>query len=160
MQRVNQIWRHPLYQACVGKIEKLEKERPFCGHDWEHFLAVARLAYIENLEQGLQIPKEWIYACALLHDIGRHKQYLEGVPHQKASAQIADPILEDCGFSKEERQVILEAIASHRNTQTKTASGLAGVIYRADKASRACYACAARDICDWPVEKKNMTIEK
>ncbi len=48
-----------------------EEGRRFCHHDMGHFLDVARLAMIFNLQQGLSVSKEMIYAAALLHDIGR-----------------------------------------------------------------------------------------
>lgn len=159
MERVNRIWRHPVYQASLLQIEELEKKRIFCRHDRNHFLDVARLAYIENLETGLGISKEWIYACGLLHDIGRHLQYLEGIPHHEGSAQIAEPILKDCGFLEEERREILEAILAHRDSGTKEFSGLAGIIYRADKASRVCFACPSEKECNWDMAKKNMEIK-
>ncbi len=80
-----------------------------------HFLDVARLAYIFNLEEHLGIDRERIYAAALLHDIGRHVQYLDGTPHQEAGLPIAGEILRDCGFSEGEEEEILEAIARHRD---------------------------------------------
>ena len=46
MDRVNQIWRHPVYQEHYKKIQELESERIFCRHTPEHFLDVARLMYI------------------------------------------------------------------------------------------------------------------
>ncbi|MGI6070795.1 MAG: HD domain-containing protein [Blautia sp.] len=158
MERVNRIWNHPVYQECLRTITKLERTRRFCHHDWAHFLDVARLAYIENLEKGLGISKECIYACGLLHDIGRHLQYTEGTPHHEASAAIAGPILKDCGFTEEEQKKILEAILSHRNADVGSQLGLAGVIYRADKASRVCFACESESDCDWSLEKKNMEL--
>ena len=36
--------------------------------------------------------------------------------------------------------------------------GLAGALYRADKASRMCLFCAADAECNWPEEKKNMAV--
>ena len=74
---------------------------------------MARIAYIENLENGLGLAKEEIYAAALLHDIGRHLQYTKGIPHEQASAMEAEGILKDCGFAKEERERILGAILQH-----------------------------------------------
>ena len=74
MERVNAICRHDLWRDSVREIARLERDRQFCRHDLVHFLDVARLAYIENLERGLGIDKELIYAAALLHDIGRHLQ--------------------------------------------------------------------------------------
>jgi len=32
MDRVNQIWRHPVYQEHYKKIQELESERIFCRH--------------------------------------------------------------------------------------------------------------------------------
>lgn len=158
MERVNRIWNHPVYQESLHKIQELEQERIFCRHDWQHFMDVARLAYIENLEQGLGISKEIIYAAALLHDIGRHLQYLEGVPHHKGGVRLAVPILEECGFRKEESILVLEAIGGHRDTETGSKASLAGLIYRADKASRCCFACKAYKECNWSDEKKNKVI--
>lgn len=158
MERVNKIWRHPVYQECLHKIECLEQSRRFCHHDRNHFLDVARLAYIENLEKGYGISKEWIYACGLLHDIGRHLQYEKGIPHHEASAHIAEPILQECGFDTAEVKVILKAILDHRNGDTRERSDLSGLIYRADKASRMCFGCASEKECNWPVQKKNMKL--
>lgn len=158
MERTDRIWNHPVYQECLRKIEELEQTRRFCRHDRNHFLDVARLAYIENLEKGRGIPKEWIYACGLLHDIGRHLQYEKGIPHHEASGEIAGPILADCGFDSEEIRKILEAILAHRDPDTRKDPGLPGLIYRADKASRACFACASEPECDWPAEKKNLKL--
>lgn len=80
MDRVNRIWRHPVYQEHYKKIQELESERIFCRHTPEHFLDVARLMYIYALEEHLELPKELIYAAALLHDIGRAQQYQYNIP--------------------------------------------------------------------------------
>lgn len=159
MERVNQICHHPLWTESVDKIRELERDRIFCKHDAVHCLDVARLAYIEDLERGLGIPKERIYAAALLHDIGRHLQYLEGTPHDRGSAMVAETILEDCGFSQDEREEILSAILQHRTQETKAKADLAGLLYRADKASRSCLFCQAREDCNWSQEKKNLTLK-
>lgn len=138
MERVNAICRHPLWRDSVRQIAHLERDRQFCRHDLVHFLDVARLAYIENLERGLGVDKELIYAAALLHDIGRHLQYTRNIPHDQASAQLAEVILADCGFSKAERAEVEDAILQHRGQQDRQREGLAGLLYGADKASRAC----------------------
>ena len=46
MTRVNAIWQHPLYQQNLKDLIHLEADRIFCRHTPEHFLDVARLAYI------------------------------------------------------------------------------------------------------------------
>lgn len=156
MDRVNQIWEHPRYRQCLKAIEEHEKEREFCRHNPEHFLTVARLTWILVLEEGLEADKELIYAAGLLHDIGRHWQYERGIPHDRASAELAAEILQDCGFNEKERQEVLHLIESHRTRQPE--KSLAGIFYRADKLSRNCFSCSARNECNWPEEKKNLKI--
>lgn len=158
MHRLDKICSHSLWRKCLGEIGRLEEDRIFCRHDAQHFLDVARIAYIENLEQGSGIPKELIYAAAVLHDIGRHLQYTEGISHEEASAQLAETILEGCGFTGSETEEILQAIRLHRNPETAEDTGLAGLLYRADKKSRACGFCEAREQCNWPEEKKNLNL--
>ncbi len=158
MERIQKICHHPLWCRYIEAIRVLEQDRIFCRHDPAHFLDVARLAQLENLEQHRQIEKEWIYAAALLHDIGRHLEYTEGIPHDQASAALAPDILQDCGFSSVESQRIVEAIRLHRTPETAVRSDLAGLIYRADKKSRMCLFCSAEPQCDWSHEKKNWTV--
>ena len=98
MDRVNQIWNHPLYQNELNKLQLLETDREFCRHTPEHFLDVARLAYIRALEENAPISKELIYCTALLHDIGRARQYEDGTPHDEAGAAIAGQILNELDF--------------------------------------------------------------
>lgn len=158
MARVDAITAYPLWRKSVARIAQLEATREFCRHDVTHFLDVARLAWIENLERGLEVPKEEIYAAALLHDIGRHLQYEKGIPHDEASVQLGGQILSDCGFSADAKKRILEAIGGHRNKDTKTRDDLCGLIYRADKGSRMCLLCRAEKECNWSEEKKNRHI--
>lgn len=159
MDRVNHILQHDTYRGCLQEIQRLEAGRVFCGHDMAHFMDVARLAYIFNLEEGLGISKGLIYAAALLHDVGRHLQYLEGTPHEKAGLPIAEEILRDCGYSDQERQAVLAAIASHRDPKVREEASMRGLLYRADKMSRACYGCRAQKECDWSPQKKNLQIK-
>ena len=156
MERVQKIWDHPLYQQCLASIRGWEEKREFCRHTPEHFLDVARLTWILALEQGLDVPRPVVYAAGLLHDIGRFRQYEEGIPHHIASAHIARQILPECGFDPGETDQIAEMIEAHR--QADSQPSLNGLFYRADKLSRCCFLCSARDACDWPREKKNLTI--
>ena len=102
MRRVNQIYKHPVFQEKFKALQDAEKSRPFCRHTWEHFMDVARLMYIYSLEQKLNFSKEFIYAMALMHDIGRIDQIEKGISHELAGAALCDVILPDCGFTKEE----------------------------------------------------------
>lgn len=160
MERINRIIQHPLWQASAGQIEALETERIYCGHDIDHFLHVARIAYIENLEQELHVSKELIYAAALLHDIGRGLEYTEGIRHETASAAMAPGIAEACGFGQTEINEVTEAIRLHRTKDIAGEMNLAGLIYRADKKSRNCFRCPAEESCDWDRAKKVMKIER
>lgn len=177
MERIDNICSHPLWLDSIHQITLLEKERVFCRHGVSHLLDVARIAWIENLESELQLPKDMVYAAALLHDIGRHRQYLDNIPHHEASAQIAADILPDAGFDDAEQTEILNAILMHREKDTadtgnigdsvkigyngirETQNDLAELIRRADKKSRMCALCPAIQSCNWDNEKKNMRIE-
>ena len=130
MERVNAICRHKLWRESVDEIARLEQGRAFCRHDRAHFLDVARLAYIENLERGLGVDKELIYAAALLHDIGRHLQYTQNIPHDEAGAQLAEIIMADCGFSPAERAEVTQAILQHRGDGDRSRDGLAALLCR------------------------------
>lgn len=136
-----------------------EADRRFCRHNITHFLDVARIGEIINLEEKLQIPRDLVYGAALLHDMGKHIQYEDGTPHEIASGEIAPTILKECGFVDKETDVIVDAILHHRDSQVAEEPNLRGVLYRADKASRACFACEAEADCDWKEGKKNMRIK-
>lgn len=155
MDRVNKILNHSLFIENLEKNRTAEADRRFCRHDMVHFLDVARIGMVINLEENLKIPRELIYGAALLHDIGKHRQYEEGIPHEQASALIAPEILRDCGFDEKETRVIKEAILAHRNCDVIAEKNLQGVLYRADKASRPCFACGVEQDCNWKGEKKN-----
>ena len=158
MNRVNEILKHDLFLYHLQANEEAETERIFCHHDMEHFLNVARIAVIKSYDEGVEAPREWIYAAALLHDLGKHIQYETGTPHEKASAEIAPEILTDCGFEDFETAVIVDAIAHHRDKDVAQEKNLRGLLYRADKASRVCFACKAEKECNWSDSKKNLGI--
>lgn len=158
MERVNRILGHNLFRLYVEKNRVAEEGRHFCHHDMGHFLDVARLAMILNLQRGLFIPEEMIYAVALLHDIGRWQQYEDGTPHEKASAYLAPEILSDCGFTEGETEQIISAILNHRNESIREEQTLSGILYRADKMSRSCFCCEMEKECGWKGNKKNLTL--
>ena len=158
MDRINKILNHDLFIECVTKNESEERDRKFCRHNMGHFMDVARLAMIFNLQEQLDIPKDIIYAAALLHDIGRFEQYQNGMPHEQASARLAPKILQDCGYDNKETSVIVTAISNHRNADIKEEASLNGLLYRADKMSRSCFACPAEKECDWKADKKNLIL--
>ena len=90
--------------------------------------------YIYALEEHLELPKELIYAAALLHDIGRAQQYQHNIPHDIAGVEIAREILTDLHFAEQEKELILSSIGHHRKGDS--CSTLAALLYKADKQSR------------------------
>lgn len=182
MERVNRILRNPVYREALQKNQEAEKERRYCHHDMAHFLDVARIAMLlaakEQItaareqplpiseekelhafeDRSLPISEEIVYAAALVHDIGRYRQYEDGTPHEEASAALAADILLDSGFDEKETHVIIDAVRSHRDAGIAEEKSLRGLLYRADKLSRACFACPAQGDCNWSAEKKNMRL--
>ena len=153
MIRVDRILNHPEFKESMRMIRILEKERIFCCHGMEHLLDVARIAYIANLEAGLGLKKDVVYAAGLLHDVGKYLQYQHGTPHHVTSAGIGQKILDDAGYVKDEQDKIIQAILNHREAKALEGDDLSRILYQADKLSRACYACEASKECNWSEEK-------
>lgn len=116
----------------------------FCRHGIDHLLDVARIMWIKNLEEQLEFDREVIYATALLHDIGKDEQYESGISHDVASERVADAILggmpDDVAFEPADAAAIKTAILGHRKLRVNS-QPLERLLYAADKASRACFAC-------------------
>lgn len=157
MERIDRILNHVFFQESMAKTEAFEKDRAYCRHDLGHCLDVARIAYLYCLEQGIPISKDMIYGAALLHDIGRFRQYETASSHALESAKAAPEILKDCGYRESEIEEIVRAIACHNSFQEGSEENLTKILYWADKKSRLCFQCKARESCNWPEEKKNKT---
>ncbi len=155
--RINRILKNKDFIMYQKENDNCEASREFCRHNLQHSLDVARIAYILNLENSLGFKKDIIYAAALLHDIGRWKQYKEGVPHNLTGAQIAKTILSDCEYEDSETQAIINAIARHCD-KVEESDTLDYLIFFADKKSRSCFACHAAQQCKWSNDKKNHII--
>ena len=155
MERYQKIIEHKEFLEYIKKIEKIEKDRIYCRHNITHLLDVARIAYIKGLEEKLPLSKDVIYGAALLHDIGKIKQYEEKIPHETAGAALAKEVLTDCGYEKEEIFEMEKAILHHRRGDRGTKSDLSRLLYEADKTSRLCMFCQAEKSCHWSEEEKN-----
>ena len=144
MTRVRAVWERPVFQRELARLEELEHDRPFCRHGAQHLLDTARIMWILNLEQGLGFSREVVYATALLHDVGKAGQILESAPP-------------DARFAPDDVDQMCLAIRGHRRLRPD-ASQLERLLFQADKASRACFACPAevRAACTWPDSKKNL----
>lgn len=163
MPRVNAVWENAMYQREFRRLEKLENDRAFCRHGVRHLLDCARIMWILNLERTLGLDREVVYAAALLHDIGKAQQYETGEPHDVAGERLAREILGELpaayAFSAEDIDAICTAIRGHRCAR-EDAGPLERLLYQADKASRACFACPpdVRAACSWSDAKKNLSI--
>ena len=157
MNRLDKILKNEKFRAYLGKTADYEKDRIYCLHDIAHAFDTARIAYIKSLEEGAKIDKELIYAAALIHDIGRCKQYEDSTPHDKASVMLGREILEECGFSETEISLILTAVSEHRAESGR--SPLGKLLFEADNKSRMCMLCTARSTCKWKQEDMNKEVE-
>ncbi len=156
MDRVSGIINNKTYKECVSYIKASEEKRQFCLHGEEHSLDVARICYIINLEECLGYKKDVIYAMALLHDIGRCEEYKEKASHHEAGARLAKVILEEEGFSKDEIDLVCDAIASHKHVNE--GKDLKYLLYKGDKLSRNCFSCKMYKECYWDENLKNKEI--
>lgn len=156
MERIQPILQHPLYRDALQRIDTLEQDRIYCKHGLPHLLDVARIAALLAADRGAAYPRDVIYAAALLHDLGRLKQYTTGEPHAAAGVPMAQEILRDTAFTAAEQQEILRAIGRHQTGAQP--DSLAQIICEADHASRMCFACPAADSCYWQEERRNHTV--
>jgi len=155
MERYEKIVSNTIFMEHIQKIDRLEKDRIYCRHNSGHLMDVARIAMLINLDEEYNISKDLIYASALLHDIGRDIEYEEGISHEIASADIAPEILTATSYTEDEIDIIVKSIINHRNPDIKMERSLTGLLYRADKLSRACYLCNAYDKCHKAIDKRN-----
>ncbi len=149
MERLHRIWVSPLYRDYLSKIEEREKDRLFCKHDFAHGLEVARLSWIFSLEEGVVYAKDLVYAAAFLHDIGRWMEYDDHTRcHAHASAELAESLLTEAGYSAYEKKLIKDAVREHRQGEEKLYSSPLSVFLRkADKYSRLCFQCSFCNLC-------------
>lgn len=159
MDRINIILKHELFNKYIKEIETAEIGRKYCLHGFEHAMDVARIAYIINLEEGIGYKKDVIYAMALLHDLGRAKEYAEGTNHHEAGCEIAEKILKDANYSRDEIEEIAEAVLKHKHNISGGSDSLKSLLYKADKISRNCFYCKSYRECYWDESLKNKTIK-
>ncbi len=151
MEKIEKIINSVFFQDCLEKNIIAENERAFCGHHFEHLLTTARLTYILLLEKGIPfISREMAYAAGLLHDIGRWHEYRTGADHAARSAELAEAILLEAGFTGAERLLIQKAIAQHRLKEgnPEHRSPLSKALARADSLARTCFRCSSSGQCN------------
>jgi len=146
--RVNLVIEHPLFKEYALKNAQAEEKRLFCKHGFEHGLAVARIAYIYLLEEGkTSLSKEVVYAAAVLHDLGRWREYETGEDHALVGAELVMPILLESGFNLEEVKVIVQGISEHCFDPKHELSLLGKALAYADDWARDCRSCISQKDC-------------
>ncbi|WP_320127636.1 HD domain-containing protein [uncultured Sphaerochaeta sp.] len=146
MKITESILAHPLFRGSLERNGEDEKDRVYCHHDFQHCLDVARVAYCMILEKNLPLEKDIIYATALLHDLGKWKQYESGLDHALQGANLAGIILGDIGVEEKISLEIQDAIRTHRDRESKK-SLLGEILYASDKACRPCLFCKSLEDC-------------
>ncbi|MEG2353487.1 MAG: HD domain-containing protein [Clostridium sp.] len=158
MNRIDKIRKNLKFIKYIELNSYYEKERIYCKHDITHVIDTSRIMYIISLEENLGFHKSIIYACGLLHDIGKWNQYKDGSPHEISGAYFAEEILKQCDFKDYEISEIVNAIKNHREDKGEVNS-LSNLLYRGDKLSRQCYSCLHKKTCKWSCHKKNLVIK-
>jgi uncharacterized protein len=159
VKRVELLLQDELYTEYMKRNTDEESVIKYCQHGLHHHIDVARIAYILVLEHndlnyfvkesgvsGKLAAKECIYACGLLHDIGKWKEYRDGLDHASFGARLAREILPRVFFNSTETDMICRAIYEHRNI-SRDMSFLGERIHRADNLSRICSQCEERNTC-------------
>ncbi len=122
------------------KIEKIKeivkKELAFCSaHNFDHVMRVYNLAL--HLAENENVDLDVIKVAVLLHDIGGKKEVDDPTgktDHAIESAKMAEPILNNLGYSKEKIEHIQDCIISHRyRTENKPQTQEAKIVFDADK---------------------------
>lgn len=161
LEITNKIIENQTYAALAADIERLESDRIFCRHGIEHLLSVARIALIMCRERKLEISPDLIYSTALLHDIGRAAQYKNGsdrTDHAEEGAKAAREILREVGADGDFAETVCRCILAHR-TSGEQRTEFERIFCAADKMSRSCFCCQAREECNWRQEKMNLKIK-
>ena len=105
-------------------------------HDINHVMRVYNLA-LTMAEQEKKVDFDVLRASVLLHDIGSAKESNDPsgqTDHAAVGAEMAGPILEELGFSKNQIKHIQACILSHRHrTDQKPETIEAKLVHDADK---------------------------
>ncbi len=115
--------------------EAVEKELSCSAHSMDHVMRVYNLSL--SLAEGEDVDLDVLKAAVLLHDIARVKEDNDATgqtDHAILSSQMAEPILKNLDFNKEQIKHIQDCIVSHRyRTGNSPKSKEAEILFDADK---------------------------
>ena len=127
---------HKIILKQIKEIVEKEMKGISPSHDFSHVMRVYNLCFsIAKDEKNVNL--EILKISALLHDIARRKEDLDKtgkIDHAKLSAQMAEKILKDLGYSKEKIKKIKHCIQTHRfKGRLKPKTIEAKILFDADK---------------------------
>ena len=115
--------------------ETVEKELSCSAHNMDHVMRVYHLCM--HLAKDETLDMEVLQAAALLHDIARVREdndHTGKTDHALLSAEMAEPILKNLGFSDQKIKHVQDCIVSHRYRTGNTPKTIeAGILFDADK---------------------------
>ena len=171
MKYTEKLLQNESFKNVQEAISQWEISRIYCHHELSHCMDVARMAWIYFLEdcqkkhlflEDLQLEekKDFIYVCALLHDIGRAKQYETGIHHSVCGQKLAEGMLLDIGAPESWKEAVLRIVAGHHacDRSSDPEWKIADYIDRADHDCRPCFCCEGKDTCKWSREERNHTL--
>ncbi|MCK5211940.1 HD domain-containing protein [Candidatus Parcubacteria bacterium] len=124
------------------KIKKIKQFAEEClshdtcsAHNMDHVMRVYNLAM--KIAEKEKVDKEIIQVAVLLHDIGGPRErndHTGKVDHAVESAKMAEPFLQQLGFSEKRIRHILDCIITHRyRSKNRPVSVEAKIVFDADK---------------------------
>jgi len=124
------------FQKIKELVEKELSQDNDSSHDIHHIMRVYNLA-LNIARHEKDVDLDVVEAAALLHDIGGAKESSDPsgqTDHAVIGAQIAQPILENLGFSSDQIKHVQACILSHRyRTSYKPETIEAKIVHDADK---------------------------
>jgi uncharacterized protein len=148
------------HKALEKKLHGLYKDAS-CEHGLDHILRVARNARIIGEKEGADM--QVLLPAAMLHDIALKRGSLaETNPrHAVLGAEMAKPILKDCGFPGQQIRKICSTILQHSTdnptNEPKTREG--NCLFDADKLDAITACGVARYLQEQALEKNRNPVE-
>ncbi len=102
------------------------------AHTFDHTMRVYTLSM--QIGDGLPVSIRVLQAAALLHDVGRPREFETGVSHSILSGEMSKPLLQELAYTESEIQHIMDAIRTHRFSEELEPNSIEGkILSDADK---------------------------
>ena len=102
------------------------------AHTFDHTMRVYTLSM--QISEELPVSIRVLQAAALLHDVGRPREYETGISHSILSGEMSKSLLQELAYTENEIEQILDAIRTHRFSEGIEPNSLEGeILSDADK---------------------------